>query len=205
VKVGVLASGRGTNLQALIDRFASGSTDEGIEIVAVGSDQPDAPALRRARAAEIPVRVFERDDFPDRATRDAAMADWLAGRGAELIVLAGYMALLEPVFVSRFRDHIINVHPSLLPAFPGVRAIEQALEYGVQVYGVTVHLVDEGMDTGPILLQESVWMPEITDPSELHARLQVVEHELLPRAVLLMARGAVHRDPHNPRRLLSGT
>ena len=204
MKVGVLASGRGTNLQALIDRFASGSADEGIAIVAVGSDQPDAPALRRARAANIPVRVFERDDFPDRAARDNAIADWLAGRGVELVVLAGYMALLEPVFVSRFRDRIINVHPSLLPAFPGVRAIEQALEYGVHIYGVTVHLVDEGMDTGPIVLQRAVAMPEITDPAELHARLQAVEHEMLPEAVLLMAHGLVRRDPHNPRRLLTG-
>jgi phosphoribosylglycinamide formyltransferase-1 len=203
VKVAVLASGRGTNLQALIDRFA-GEGEEGIQLVAVGSDQPDAPALRRARAANIPVRVFERDDFPDRAARDNAIADWLAGRGVDLVVLAGYMALLEPVFVSRFRDRILNVHPSLLPAFPGVRAIEQALEYGCHVYGVTVHLVDEGMDTGPILLQRAIAMPEITDPAELHARLQTLEHEMLPEAVLLMARGVVRRDPHNPRRLLTG-
>ena len=203
MNIAVLASGRGTNLQALIDRFGA-ETEEGIALIAVGSDQPDAPALRRARAANIPVRVFERDEFADRAARDTAMADWLARRDVELIVLAGDMALLEPVFVTRFRDRIINVHPSLLPAFPGVRAIEQALEYGVHVYGVTVHLVDEGMDTGPILLQRAVAMPEITDPSELHARLQLVEHELLPEAVVLMARGLVRRDPHNPRRLLVG-
>ena len=203
MKVAVLASGRGTNLQALIDRFG-GDGHEGIELVAVGSDQVDAPALRRARAANIPVRVFERDEFPDREARDVAMADWLASRGAELIVLAGYMAMLEPGFVARFRDRIINVHPSLLPAFPGVRAIEQALEYGVHIYGVTVHLVDEGLDTGPILLQRAVAMPEITDPAELHSRLQAVEHEMLPQAVLLMAQGTVRRDPHNPRRILAG-
>lgn len=199
MKLGVLASGRGTNLQALIDQVHG----KEVEIVAVGSDQPDAPALRRARAANIAVKVFPRDDHPDRAARDGAMADWLAGRGVELVVLAGYMALLEPVFISRFRDRILNVHPSLLPAFPGVRAIEQALEYGVQVYGVTVHLVDEGLDTGPILLQRALAMPEVTDPVELHARLQVVEHEMLPDAVRMFARGVVRRDPHNPRRLLS--
>lgn len=198
VKVAVLASGRGTNLQALLDEFGDGE----IEIVAVGSDQPDAPALRRARAANVNVRVFEREDFADRAARDSAMADWLVNRGAELIVLAGYMALLDGDFVARFRDRIVNIHPSLLPAFPGMRAVEQALEYGVHIYGVTVHLVDEGMDTGPILLQRAVAMPEITDPVELHARLQEVEHEILPEAVRLLARGAVRRDPHNRRRLL---
>jgi phosphoribosylglycinamide formyltransferase-1 len=199
MKIGVLASGRGTNLQALIDQVHG----EEVSIVAVGTDQPDAPALRRARAANIAVKVFERDEYPDRANRDAAMADWLDGRGAELVVLAGYMALLEPVFIARFRDRIVNVHPSLLPAFPGVRAVEQALEYGVHIYGVTVHLVDEGIDTGPILLQRALAMPDVTDPVELHARLQEVEHELLPEAVRMFARGAVHRDPHNPRRVLA--
>lgn len=200
MKIGVLASGRGTNLQALLDAFAG--ADEDIDVVAVGSDQPDAPALRRARAANVAVRVFVLDEYPTRAARDGAMADWLADRGAEVVVLAGYMALLEPDFVARFRDRILNVHPSLLPAFPGVRAIEQALEYGVRIYGVTVHLVDEGMDTGPILLQRALEMPDITDPVELHARLQAVEHQMLPEAVRLLAHGAVSRDPHNPRRLL---
>ena len=200
MKIAVLASGRGTNLQALLDELHG----DDLDIVAVGSDQADAPALRRARAAGIAVRVFPRDDFADRSARDSAMADWLVSRGAELVVLAGYMALLEPVFIARFRDRIVNVHPSLLPAFPGVRSIEQALEYGVHVYGVTVHLVDEGIDTGPILLQRAVEMPEVTDPVELHARLQRIEHELLPQAVRMLARGDVRRDPHNPRRLLAG-
>ncbi len=199
MKIAVLASGRGTNLQALLDNVHG---DE-IEVVAVASDQADAPALRRARAANVAVRVFPREDHADRAARDGAMADWLVSRGVELVVLAGYMALLEPVFIARFRDRIVNVHPSLLPAFPGVRAIEQALEYGVHVYGVTVHLVDEGIDTGPILLQRALEMPEVSDPVELHSRLQQVEHELLPQAVRMLARGPVRRDPHNPRRLLS--
>jgi phosphoribosylglycinamide formyltransferase-1 len=198
--VGVLASGTGTNLQALLD------TVHGREatIVAVGSDKRDARALERAAAAGVPTRVFERADFADRVARDAAMAEWLEEAGVELVVLAGYMALVDDAFLARFPDRVVNVHPALLPAFPGIRAIEQALAYGVRVFGVTVHLVDGGVDTGSVIFQRAIDLPEITDPDEVHARLRPLEHELLPEAVRLFARGAVRRDPEHPRRLIVG-
>jgi phosphoribosylglycinamide formyltransferase 1 len=198
MRIGVLASGEGTNLQALLDTLHGRE----VEIVAVASDQPAARALRRARAAGVATAAFERARFADRAARDAAMADWLEGHGVELVVLAGYMALLDATFVARFRDRIVNVHPSLLPAFPGVHAIEQALEHGVKVFGVTVHFVDEGVDSGAIILQGAVELPEATDPQEVHAALRPLEHALLPRAVALIAAGAVHRDASHPRRMV---
>jgi phosphoribosylglycinamide formyltransferase-1 len=199
-RVGVLASGEGTNLQALLDTVHGRE----VEIVAVASDRPGARALERAAGAGVETAVFPRDDFPDRASRDAAMADWLTGRGVELLVLAGYMAILDAAFISRFRDRIVNVHPSLLPAFAGIRAIEQALDYGVKVFGVTVHLVDEGVDTGPILLQRAVELPGATDAAEVLAALRPLEHELLPEAVRLLAAGPARRDPANPRRITLG-
>ena len=141
MRVGVLASGAGTNLQAILDRVHG---RDGIEVVAVATDKPGAPALERAARAGVPTAEFPLAAYADRAARDAAIADLLAGHGVELVVLAGYMALLEPGFLARFPDRVINVHPALLPAFPGMRAIEQALDYGVKVFGVTVHFVDEG-------------------------------------------------------------
>jgi phosphoribosylglycinamide formyltransferase-1 len=200
VKVGVLASGAGTNLQVLLD------TDHGreVEIVAVASDKPDARALERARAAGVEVGVFERGAYADRAARDAAIGDWLEERGVGIVVLAGYMSLLDSAFIARFEDRIVNVHPALLPAFPGIHAIEQALAYGVRVFGVTVHLVDDGVDTGPVLLQQAIDLPDVTDPDAVHDRLRPIEHALLPEAVRLLARGAVRRDPENARRLIVG-
>jgi phosphoribosylglycinamide formyltransferase-1 len=198
MRVGVLASGEGTNLQALLD----GIHGRAIAVVAVACDQPSAPALERARAAGVPSRVFLRSEFGGRAARDAAMGDWLAEQGVELVVLAGYMAILDAGFVGRFPDRILNVHPSLLPAFPGVRAVEQALEHGVKVFGVTVHLVDEGVDTGPIVLQRAVELPDARDPAAVRASLRPIEHELLPRAVALMAAGRLRRDAGHPRRVL---
>ena len=198
MKVGVLASGEGTNLQALLDTVHGHEVD----VVAVASDQPSAPALQRAAAAGVPARVFLRSEYLARAARDAAIADWLVSEGVELVVLAGYMAILDASFVARFHDRILNVHHSLLPAFPGVRAIEQALEHGVKVFGVTVHLVDEGVDTGPIVLQRAVELPGAADPATIHARLRPIEHELLPRAVALIAAGRLRRDPGHPRRVL---
>jgi phosphoribosylglycinamide formyltransferase-1 len=199
-KVGVLASGEGTNLQALLDTVHGREA----EVVAVASDRPGAPALERAAGAGVPARAFVREEHPDRRARDLAIADWLAERGAQGVVLAGYMALLDPAFIARFPDRILNVHPSLLPAFPGVRAIEQALDYGVKVFGVTVHLVDEGVDTGPVVLQGAIELPDATRPEEVHERLREIEHRLLPEAVRLMARGALRRDPAHPRRVLVG-
>jgi phosphoribosylglycinamide formyltransferase-1 len=198
MSVGVLASGEGTNLQALLDTVHGRE----IEVVAVASDQPSAHALERARAAGVPSRVFLRSEFGARAARDAAIGDWLVEQGVELVVLAGYMAILDAGFVSRFPDRILNVHPSLLPAFPGVRAIDQALEHGVKVFGVTVHLVDEGVDTGPIVLQRAVDLPEARDSATVRAALCPIEHELLPRAVALMAAGRLRRDPAHPRRIV---
>jgi phosphoribosylglycinamide formyltransferase-1 len=198
MNVGVLASGEGTNLQALLDTVHGRE----VEVVAVASDQPSSRALERAEAAGVATRVFLRSDHGERAARDAAMADWLAERGVELVVLAGYMAILDAGFVTRFPDRILNVHPALLPAFPGIRAIEQALDYGVKVFGVTVHLVDEGIDTGPIVLQRAIELPEARTPAEVHERLRPIEHELLPQAVKLVAAGRVRRDPEHPRRVL---
>jgi len=197
VNVGVLASGAGTNLQAILDRVHG---HEGVEVVAVGSDKPGAQALERARAAGVATEVFPAQ--PDRAARDAAMAEWLAGRGVELVVLAGYMQLLSAAFLGRFPQRVVNVHPALLPAFAGIGAVEQALDYGVKVFGVTVHFVDEGVDTGPIILQRALDLPAATEAGEVRAALRPVEHDLLCEAVRLIARDAVRIDPGNPRRVL---
>jgi phosphoribosylglycinamide formyltransferase 1 len=198
VNVGVLASGEGTNLQALLDTVHGRE----IEVVAVASDQPASRVLQRADDAGVPSRVFLRSDHGERAARDAAMADWLAGRGVELVVLAGYMAILDAGFVARFPDRILNVHPALLPAFPGIRSVERAFDHGVKVFGVTVHLVDEGVDTGPIVLQRAIELPDARTPADVRERLRPIEHELLPQAVALMATGRLRRDPDHPRRVL---
>ena len=199
LRVGVLASGSGTNLEALL---ASVHGHEA-QIVAVASDKPDAFALERARRAGVPTRAFERRDGQTRQERDAAIAAWLGEAGVELVVLAGYMQLLSGAFLDRFPDAVINVHPALLPAFPGIAAIAQAVEYGVKVFGVTVHLVDEGVDTGPIILQSAIELTTgPTDADAVHDALRPLEHRLLPEAVRLFARGALRRDPANPRRVL---
>ena len=200
MNVAVLASGAGTNLQALIDRSHGRS---GVEIVAVASDRRAVQALERARAAGIATETFALERFRgDRSARDAAIAGWLREHGTELVVLAGYMQLLSPEFLAAFPDRVINVHPALLPAFPGLRAIQQALDYGVTVFGVTVHFVDGGVDTGPVILQRAVELPAARDREEVRVRLQEIEHELLPEAVELIARGAVSFDPANPRRVV---
>jgi phosphoribosylglycinamide formyltransferase 1 len=196
--VAVLVSGAGTNLQALLD------TVHGHEarIVAVASSVAGAPALRRAAARGIPSAVFSRSDYADRRERDEALADWLKERGARLVVGAGYMELLGSPFLARFPGAVINVHPSLLPAFPGLRAIEQALSYGVKVFGVTVHFVDDGVDTGAVILQRAVELPDAREPQEVLAALRPLEHGLLAEAVRLFARGALAADPANPRHLI---
>lgn len=199
MNIAVLASGRGTNLQALLDHVHG---RDGVEIVAVASDKPDAPALERARAAGVPTASFPSSSHADRAERDRAMAEWLVERGVELVVLAGYMQLLSDEFLERFPDRVINVHPALLPAFSGLAAVEQALAYGVKVFGVTVHFVDSGVDSGPVILQRAIELPFARDVDEVLARLHPIEHELLPEAVRLIARGAVTFDPANPRRVV---
>jgi phosphoribosylglycinamide formyltransferase-1 len=196
VKVGVLASGDGSNLQAILDKL-HGRGD--VDVVAVGSDKPGARALQRAADADVPARVFAAADFAGRPDRDAAIADWLEERGAELVVLAGYMQLLDPAFLARFPQRVVNVHPALLPAFPGIGSVEQAVAYGVKVAGVTVHFVDEGVDTGPIIAQRAIEVPEGADAAALRLALRPLEHELLPAVVERLARGRVSVDPGNPR------
>ena len=200
LRVGVLASGAGTNLQALLDTVHG----EEAVIVAVASDKESAVALERARNAGIETAVFPLAGHPDREARDSAIAEWLLEHDVELVVLAGYMALLTSPFLRRFPGRVLNVHPSLLPAFPGVRAIEQAIEYGVKVFGVTVHFVEDdgGVDTGPVILQRSLELLDAADPDVVHGRLRPLEHALLPEAVRLIARGALSRDPSNPRRVV---
>ena len=198
MRVAVLASGEGTNLQALLDRVQGRG---GVTIVAVASDRHEARALERARAAGVATSVFELEQYGDRAARDRAMAAWLTERDAELIVLAGYMQLLSPEFLRIFGGRVINVHPVLLPAFRGLRAVEQAVEYGVKVFGVTVHFVDEGIDTGPVILQRAVEL-DAGGVEEVMERLRPIEHALLPEAVRLLASGAVRIDEANPRRVV---
>jgi phosphoribosylglycinamide formyltransferase-1 len=171
--IGVLVSGAGTNLQALLAR--------GLPVAAVASNVAGARALERAERAGVPTAVFPLEGYAGREARDLAMADWLAERGVELVVCAGYMHVLTPVFLERFPA--INVHPSLLPAFPGTHAVEDALAAGVEETGVTVHFVDEGVDTGPVIAQEAVRVLPGDTRETLHARLQEVEHRLLPEAV----------------------
>lgn len=200
LRVGVLASGAGTNLQALLDSVHGREA----VIVGVATDRPGAVALERARGAGIETAAFPLADHADRDARDSAIGDWLLERDVELVVLAGYMALLTSAFLRRFPGSVVNVHPSLLPAFPGMRAIEQAIDYGVKVFGVTVHFVEDdgGVDTGPVILQGSVELVNADDPDAVRGHLRPIEHALLPAAVRLIARGALSRDPHNPRRVL---
>ena len=199
MNVAVLASGAGTNLQALLDGVHG---RDGIRLVAVASDRTDSAALARARDAGVPVAAFPVEDFAGRAERDRAMAGWLAEQSVDLVVLAGYMKLLSGEFLGRFPGRVINVHPALLPAFPGLGPIQQALDYGVKVFGVTVHFVDEGVDSGPVILQRAVELPHADSAEDVLEELHTIEHELLPEAVRLIAAGAVRVDPDNPRRVL---
>jgi phosphoribosylglycinamide formyltransferase-1 len=170
--IGVLVSGNGTNLQALIDT--------GLPVAAVASNRKDAYALERARAAGIPTATFALDCHATRDERDLVMATWLEEHGVDLVVLAGYMHLLTKPFLDRFPGRIVNVHPSLLPAFPGAHAIADALAAGVTTTGVTVHYVDEGLDSGPIIRQEEV---PVEPRATLEERIHAVEHRLLPEVV----------------------
>ena len=194
--IAVLVSGSGTNLQAIIDQVHG---RDGIEVVAVASSKRGVRALERAEQAGIEARVFEAAAHPDRADRDRAIAEWLESLGVELVVLAGFMELLDADFLANFPNRVINVHPALLPAFPGAHPIEDQIAYGVKVSGVTVHFVDDGVDTGPIILQQAVTLPYTRDDKEILTVLHRTEHELLPRAVRLIANGAVSLDPDNPR------
>ncbi len=190
-RVGVLASGEGSNLQALIDLVHE---KHGVEIVIVVSDKRAAKALDRAREAGIHVGVFPLADFPDRVGRDTAIVQELDTIGVDLVVLAGYMALLSPEFIAAYHGRIINVHPSLLPKYPGLRAIEQAIEAGDNQTGVTVHYVDEGVDTGPVIAQEMLGIAPGDTVETLAPRIHEIEHRLLPEVVAQIA-AAWRRDP----------
>jgi phosphoribosylglycinamide formyltransferase-1 len=193
--IAVLVSGEGTNLQALLDTVHG----EDAEVVGVAASRAEARGLERARQAGIETAVFAKQDYADRTERDRALADWIDGLGVRLVVLAGYMELLGPAFISRFPNAIVNVHPALLPAFAGVNAIKQALDYGVKVGGVTVHFVDEGVDSGPVILQRSFELPYPRDITAVELQVHQIEHELLPQAVRLIAQGKVSIDPSDPR------
>jgi phosphoribosylglycinamide formyltransferase 1 len=180
--IGVLVSGEGTNLQALIDA--------GLPIAAVASNKPGVPALARATGAGIPTGVFMLETFDSREERDTAMADWLQAAPVDLIVCAGYTHVLTPAFLERFPSRIVNVHPSLLPAFPGMHAIDDAIAAGAEQTGVTIHLVDEHVDSGPILRQEAV---SVEPWDTLEARIHAVEHRLLPETVRSLLIGSPSR------------
>jgi phosphoribosylglycinamide formyltransferase 1 len=196
-RIVVLASGSGTNLQAILNQLHGG--DEGIDVVGVGSDKPGARALERARQAGVEAAVFPTDEYGDRAARDRVLGDWIEEREADLVVLAGYMQLLSPEFVGRFRNRVINVHPALLPSFPGIDALQQAIDHGSKITGVTVHFVDEGVDSGPIILQRPVPIPPSRDWDEAEKAIHASEHALLPETIRLIAAGRVRIDEDNPR------
>ena len=185
--LGVLASGRGSNLQAILDAIAGGRCPARVTVVV--SDRKDAPALERARAAGVRAVHLDPRAHPDRTAFDAAVAGVLDEHSVELVCLAGYMRILSPELVRRYRRRILNVHPALLPAFPGLHAQRQALEHGVKVSGATVHFVDEGVDTGPIVLQAAVPVLEGDTEATLSARILAEEHRLYPEAVRLYAEG----------------
>jgi phosphoribosylglycinamide formyltransferase-1 len=168
-------------------------------VVGVGSDKVGAPALERARDAGIETASFPGEGYADREARDAAMGDWIEGRGADLIVLAGYMQLLSEPFVARFRNRIVNIHPALLPRFPGLDAIGQALAAGVETTGVTVHFVDEGIDTGPVIVQREVPIPADRDRAALEAAIHATEHELYSEAIRMIAAGKIRIEAGDPR------
>ena len=173
--IGVLVSGEGTNLQALLDA--------GLPVVAVASNRAGVRALHRAEQVGLATAVFELAHFPDRQARDAAMADWLEEQGAELVVCTGYMHLLEPVFLDRFPDRVLNVHPAPLPEFPGAHPLEDLLAAGASQAAATVHLVDEGVDTGPVLATEPVPVLPGDSVESLRERVHAAEHRLLPKVV----------------------
>jgi phosphoribosylglycinamide formyltransferase 1 len=199
-RIVVLASGSGSNLQAILDQLHG---REGIEVVGVGSDKREARALGRAREAGVETNVFPREEYADRAARDAAMGDWIESIGADLVVLAGYMQLLSDAFVARFRHRIVNIHPALLPAFPGLDAIGQALAAGVEVTGVTVHFVDEGVDTGPVIVRREVPIPADRDRAALERHVHAVEHKLYSEAIRMIAAGRVRIGNEDPGRVVT--
>ena len=188
-RVGVLISGRGSNLQALLDACADGAFPA--EIALVISDQAAAPGLERAASAGVPSQVIARRDHPDKAAHDAAMTAALEAAGVELVCLAGFMRLLSEAFVDHWRDRLINIHPSLLPLFPGLDTHDRALAAGVKLHGCTVHFVRFEMDSGPIVGQAAVPVLPGDDSATLAARVLAAEHQLYPHCLRLVAEGRI--------------
>ena len=186
LKIGVLLSGSGTNLQAIIDAAAAGLP---VDIVAAVSSRPDAYGIERAQAAGIPVTVLNRDAYADPEAADALIARTLRDAGAEYVVMAGYMRKLTPVMLDAFPDRVLNLHPALLPSFKGAHAIADAYEAGVKVTGVTVHLANEDYDKGPIVAQEPVRVEEGWSLDDLEAAIHEVEHRLYPEVLRIIAEG----------------
>lgn len=189
IVLGVLVSGDGTNLQAILDAIAAGTLDARVGLVL--SNVSHAGALARAHISDVETAVVEHGNFADRRAFDSACVEVLRSRGIEVVVLAGFMRLVTDVLLDAFPWRVVNVHPSLLPAFPGVRAQRQALDYGARVTGCTVHFVDGGKDTGPIVAQAVVPVLDDDNEESLRARILVREHELLPRVLQWMAEGRV--------------
>jgi phosphoribosylglycinamide formyltransferase 1 len=183
----VLASGEGRTLQALLD--ATAAPGYGAQVVAVGTDRDDARAVERAMAAGVEAFTVRLADHPDRQSWDRALATEIARHEPDLVVCAGFMRLLGPPVLEAFPQRVVNTHPALLPSFPGAHAVRDALAYGVKVTGVTVHLVDEGVDTGPVVAQAAVPVEPDDDEDSLRARIQSVEQPLYVHAVRLLARG----------------
>ncbi len=196
ITLGVLASGSGTNLQAILDAIAAGKLDARVAVVV--SNVEGAGALDRARTAGVPAVVVDHKKHADRRAFDAAVVDVLRAHGVEWVVLAGFMRLLTDVLLDAFPMRVVNIHPALLPAFPGVHAQRQALEYGVRVTGCTVHLVDRGTDTGPIVAQAAVPVRDGDDEETLRLRILRREHDLLPRVLQWIAEGRVVAEPAGP-------
>jgi len=192
MRIAVLASGRGSNLQSLITHWRRGTLKA--DIVGVGSDNIKAMALEIADQAGIPTRAFPMESYESKKDQETDILNWLEELGVELLVLAGYMRILSKDFIRRAEYPIINIHPSLLPSFPGLNAQKQALDYGVKVSGCTVHFVDEGVDSGPIILQQAVQVYEEDDVKSLSLRILKVEHQIYPEAVRLIAEGRVKRQ-----------
>ncbi len=193
ITLGVLASGSGTNLQAILDAIAAGKLDAKVAVVV--SNVAGAGALQRARDAGVEGKLVDHTGYPDRRSFDAALVEVLRAHGVEWVVLAGFMRLLTDVLLGAFPMHVVNVHPALLPAFPGVHAQRQALRYGVRVTGCTVHLVDGGTDTGPIVAQAAVPVRDDDDEETLRLRILEREHQLLPRVLRWIAEGRLVVEP----------
>jgi phosphoribosylglycinamide formyltransferase-1 len=198
MRIAVLVSGNGTNLQALLDAQGAGKLRPA-EIALVISNRPQAPALQRAKKAGVPQRVVDHKNFSSRAHFEEALIAELQAVEIEAVVLAGFMRILSPLFVEHFQGRILNTHPALCPSFPGIDAPQQAIDAGVKITGCTVHLVDTGVDTGPIVLQEALAVEEGDSAESLHRRIQVLEHRLLPEATRMLAEGRIELDKNRVR------